>query len=253
MRTGRTSSYVISLAALLAATALACLPLTASATTIHTPPWSDTFGSSWNDGLNTTAAAQDFLNNFDSGYNRYLDIADTARTSMGVGFAQDDAIWVAFGHGNAGFITFCYPENGSSCTSVLNASSSVPGSSCTSPNACLNAYSTTIKRLKLMAFVGCDTANSAGGVNLLTTAVTTDGVDSAIGFTDTIYFGLPSNGGETWATYFARSLTSGYTVSQAMAAGLYWVEYTNYGFPFGFNGYTTINGNVTTHPAAYGS
>jgi hypothetical protein len=241
-------------AVLLALVVTSLLPSSVAATTIHNPPFADIFGSTWSD-LNTQPATRDFLNNFDTGYHRFLDIGDTAIQSMSVGFAQDDAVWIDFGHGGPGFITFCAPPGGATCTSALSSTSAV--GSCIKPptNTCLNQYSTTIKRLKFMGFVGCETANSAGaGIpTLLATATGTDQVDSAIGFTDLIYFGFPSDGGEFWAAEFAKSLTAGHTLSSSMAAAVAAVEAANFGFAFGYNGYTVINASTVLHPAAYGS
>jgi hypothetical protein len=240
------------IAALAALICLVVSPAVAEATTVHSPPWVDVFGGMW-DNLNTDAAAENFVSNLDTGYTHFLSESPTAYGAMSANYAQSDAMWITFGHGGAGYITFCSPPKGSACSSVLNASSAVSGSSCSSPNTCLSSYSGgKISKLKFMAFIGCDTANSNNGANLLNQAIA-DGVDSTIGWDRSIYFGFPSDAGEIYGSFLSYYMRQGKTISDSNAWSLANIQDNNFGFSYGFDGYVIKNGGVTTHPAGYGS
>jgi hypothetical protein len=228
---------------------------TASAT-MYSPPWADIFGSTWNN-LNTIPAATNFYNNLSSTYHRFLNQNSTATTAMGSAYAQSDAIWADFGHGNAGFIQFCSPPNGATCSTSLSANSGV-GIGCGSPNDCLSDYPTQIHHIKYMLFAGCHTAIDANSGapnagNLVKQAVYTEGVDSALGFRDLIYFGAPGTGGEIWGTNDARYLSQSYTVNNAAFTAAQDVQNANFGWGGGYDTFWAIGGGTKVMPAAYGS
>jgi hypothetical protein len=90
---------------------IAVNPVVVKATTVHTPPWADVFsGPMWagvdpRGDADTAVAALKAM-----GYTAFDDNNDTsAPQSIGIGLAQDDAVWVAYGHAMPGQITI---ENG---------------------------------------------------------------------------------------------------------------------------------------------
>ncbi len=222
----------------------------AALATRYSPPWVDVFGSQWSD-LNTTGAAADFVAYLSTGYTRYTELNKTASIAMGPAYAQSDAIWVDFGHGGPGYITFCSPPNGANCTTVLRSNFDCSKTD----GVCMSAYGTSIHYIKLMVFAGCHTGNTpSGGRNLLDQAVTYNGADSAIGFTDYIYFGGGDQPDHYWATTFAHRLTVGDSLNAA--ANVAWQNVAMHnilGNAYGWDSRVTRNGGATVMPPAYGS
>lgn len=246
------SSVIVLLAAVIIATALS--PRTVSAT-VHTPPWADVFGSQWND-LDTTTAASNFKTTLTSGYTRFLTLNSTATTAMGGSYAQSDAVWVTFGHGGPGFITYCNPPGGSSCTTVLRANAAI--GSCSVGGDCVSDYPTQIHQVRLMVFAGCDTGfdgapSGTNAGNLVKQAVNSDGVDSAIGWKGLVYFNGSAQPGEMWATRDAVYLNAGNSVNASAYAAGQDVKNANSGNGFGWELYWSLNGGVKIIPPAYGS
>jgi hypothetical protein len=166
---------------------------------------------------------------------------------MGLYYAQSDAIWVDFGHGGGGFITFCSPPNGPTCTSVLRVNSTQ--GSCSAPNDCLSEYTSSIHRIRLMVFAGCETAISAGGLNLPSYAYNTDGVDSTVGWNVLVYW--PQ--GDYWATRASIYWGIGDTITQGLIAAGADVKNNFGGSAGGWDNFTVWNGGIKIVPAAYGS
>lgn len=178
------------------------MPAGAGATT-YTPPWADVMYSHWPD-LDTTNACTLAAANLSTygGYHSFCTNPVDADVAMGSSYAQSDAIWFMAGHGNIGIIT---TYNTTHSTTYVAISSSVPQASCSSPNTCLTNYTLAeMHGIRLMVFEGCDTgATIANGDSLPKRATSNLGVDSAVGFSGTIYF--PQ--GERWANIFTSSLT----------------------------------------------
>jgi hypothetical protein len=215
----------------------------------------DVFGSHWND-LNTYEAATDAFNNLSSaGYYTWNNENTDAVTAMGLLYAQSDAVWADFGHGGPGYITFCNLPLGSNCTSVLRGDSRV-GRCSGGGDTCLSNYGTRIHRIKLMVFAGCHTAqNQTNTPNLVDYSVDTNGVDSAIGFRDLVYFGGFTHPGETWSQSFFTYLRQGYTVSQAQSMAVNDVKnvFLAGGNASGWDSAYIRNSGIKIMPVAYGS
>lgn len=239
------------------------------AATIKSPPWADTFGNYWNDGLNTYEASTNAYNALKGiGYFTTNNKDTNAVTSMSAAWAQSDAVWVDFGHGGPGFISFCSPAQGSACTTILRSDSSV--GRCNSGDTCLANYWTTtcppgvvgpchislIHNIKLMVFAGCHTGQTASsGSNLVSYAVNTMGVDASIGFTDYVYFGGFTHPGETWSNSFFQRLKAGDSVTQAQTIAQNDVKNVIGAFGGG-SGWDTayiINGGIKITPRGYGN
>ncbi len=242
---------------LIALVAMALIVPTVDAT-VYSPPWSDSYGSHWPD-LDTTAASANSRTYLSSmGYHAYSTPNTTVSVAMADG--QSDAVWVDFGHGAAdgatgGWITWC---SGSPCTtSVLRANSAV--GSCSGTSKCLKpTYQTLIHKIKLMVFAGCNTGTNGAGAsgdaqqsNLVTTAFSYNGVDSAIGFTTEV--GFSASTGEAWSSNFFYSLGYPHTVSQSASLAAQAVANLNGGNAWGWNHYFIKGGSVVVKPAAYGS
>ena len=238
------------LAGILVSASLVLMLPRGAAATIYSPPWVDVFGSQWGD-LDTTGAATDFVANLSSGYTRFTELNKTAAIAMGSAYAQSDAIWVDFGHGNPGYITFCSPPKGANCTTVLRSNFDCSQTD----GVCLSAYGTLIHHIKLMVFAGCHTANTpSSGRSLGTQAVSYNGVDSAIAFTGLIYFGGGDQPDHYWATAFAHRLSVGDTVSAAATVAAQNVAMHNlFGNAYGWDTQVIWNGGTKVMPPAYGS
>jgi hypothetical protein len=250
----KTGLHLFLLATVLAAIGVLMVPGRTTAA-IKSPPYADVFGNNWND-LNTYEAATDAFNNLNSaGYHAWNDKDSTAVTSMGSAYAQSDAVWADFGHGGPGYITFCNPPRGSSCTSVLRGDARV-GRCSGGGDDCLSNYPTQIHYIRLMVFAGCHTAqNQTNTPNLVDYAVDTNHVDSAIGFRELIYFGGFTHPGETWSQSFFTYLRQGYTVSQAQSMAVNDVKnvFLALGNASGWDSAYIRNGSIKIVPAAYGS
>jgi hypothetical protein len=212
---------------------------------IKNPPWADIFGSKWND-LDTTTSANNFKNNLSATYTRFVTLNTTAAVSMGASYAQSDAIWVNFGHGGPGFITFCNPPEGANCTSVLRVNNT--DGSCSAPDACLSTAGTSIHYIRLMIFAGCETAVSAGTRNLIQYAKNTNGVDSTVGWNPLVYWPHAN----TWATRMAVYLSAGNTVNSSLFSAGLDVKNT-WGSAMGWDQWSSLNGGIKVIPAAYGT
>ena len=134
------------------------MPRSAIAAFNHVPPWADVMSDHWQDGdaLDTRGAGDAAVSALSSiGYNAFDNNGKTPSIAMGPSFAQDDAVWVMYGHANAGFIT--------QVQGVLRADPRIdnPPSSCTNPHACISNYSSAqLHGIRFMMFAGCYTANS---------------------------------------------------------------------------------------------
>jgi hypothetical protein len=215
-------------------------------------PNADMFGSQWND-LDTTSAASNFKSQL-TAYSGYLALNSLALTSMSSLFAQSDAVWADFGHGGAGFITFCHPALGAACTSVLRANSTVGSCGGGNSDDCISVHGTTIHRIRLMVFAGCDTGlNGSSGSNhgnLLDQAYA-QGVDMDLGFTNLIYYG--GNTGEYWAKRFGMYLNDSATIASAVIDATSDLKALHGGNAYGFNYNTGRGPNNSIIPAGYGS
>lgn len=223
-------------------------PPTTAATT-HSPAWADAFSAQWPD-LNTTVAGSNMVTRLHGGlgYTAWNTVGSTAAGAMASGYAPDDAIWAMFGHGDPGYVT---TYNSGTQTTTLYASSALPGAICSYPHACLSQFTwSQLHQIRLMAFVGCHTAQSAGGANLPSYAYNTLGVDSTIGFNDTVY--VPQM--QDWSDTFFNQLgyNGGQTVGYAANFAATWV-YSIYGGYYGFNSYVVYGSGVKVDPPAYGS
>lgn len=233
---------------------LACSVSSTAATYVKSPPWVDIFASQWND-LDTRQAAWNFSSHFSSDYQHYVDLNFTAHTAIGSAYAGSDAVWVTFGHGSPGDITYCNPPNGATCTSVLWANASDPGANCSAtPNDCVVNPPQAIGKMLLMIFAGCHTGvdgNPGGtrGGNLLKVAVNSEGVTTAVGFDDLVYWPM----GDLWGSKMGTYLGNGQTVSDALVAAT--VDIANkYGSLYGWGSFRVVgNGNLSVIPARYGS
>ena len=247
----RLRRYCIAVAAVVLAAGWFRVP--PAAATIYSPPYADIFGSTgWGD-LDTRTTANRFYTSLSGHYTKFLTYNTTVWVAMGPEFAQSDAIWANFGHGGPGFISWCQPGRSGGCSTHLRANSSV--GSCTGDGACLDPnYTpnyTSIKRIRLMVFAGCRTAQ---GVNLPYTAYSKSGVNSTVGFWDYIWFGGLLPGDLIWAQKFPVYLNQHYTVGQA--ASLAAQDVVNYRWPFGGDGWDSqrvYGSGIYTEPAAYGS
>jgi hypothetical protein len=230
---------------ILVALALAAGPALA---TQYSPPWADVFNFTY-DNLNTTRAGDWAVAELSTGgYHSFDDTNKSASVSMGSAYAKSDAVWAAIGHGNTagGGMLFW---NGTS-SSWLWATTHWSGG---------EAYLTSqtyseFHDIRLMAFLGCDTAKEGDpggsyGGSLLRVAYSKLGVDSVLGFKDTIWF--PAF--DWWPKAFFTRTRMGDTVSQAAAMA---VDMTIYsvGWDAGSSSwYVYAGGSVKLSPAAYGS
>ena len=166
----------------------------AAATTVHTPPYADVISGNWSDLIAEPAGDAAVLQLTAAGYHSFNDYNTTPYAAMGSGYAQDDAVWAMFGHGNAGYIT--------TPTGVLRSNPNIdsPPASCSSPNACLSSYTLSqIHGIRMMMFGSCYSAVSRNGYLLPYVAVHDKGVDSSVGWSNEIYFPGPMS---QWASSF---------------------------------------------------
>ena len=197
------------------------------------------------------------------GYIAFDDDNNTSATqSIGVGWAQDDAVWVAYGHAMPGQITI---ENGatggppSPAIGAVVANNQVGISPDFSQGPKAYLYSLPyhqLSKMKLMLFFGCNTgldalSTSPYAGNLVKEATGDQGVDSSLGFTHEIYF-VPDAAGY-WSDTFFSSLKNGSTVSNSANAALNMVYLHLSGLPYGFNNPYIVGGTTTIKPAGYGS
>ena len=181
------------------------------------------------------------------GYHSFDDVNRSASTSMGSAWAKSDAVWAAIGHGatSGGGMLFYDGTN----TSWLFATNHWPGG-----GAYLSSQThLEFHDIRLMAFLGCDTAKEGdpGGSyrGSLLRVANGLGVDSALGFMDTIYF--PAF--DWWPDAFFTRTRMGDTVSQAAAMAVDMVTYS-VGWDAGSSSwYVYAGGTVKLSPAAYGS
>ncbi len=231
-------------------------PQVALATTVKSPPCADSFGAKWvqpdGNGLDTRAAALWMKTKLGTtGYSAFTAYGVSAYTSMAASYAQSDAVWAMFGHGNGGFIT----QWASATSTVLHAIPNGSAYSCSSPHACLSDYSGgKISKMKLMVFGGCHSASSANyslpyDQNLGNAAIGM-GVDSALGFGGLIYW--PPI--DKWSEAFFGYLAAGKTVSYAAANAAVAAAQSNGGNYGGTDMYQIFgNQGITIVPAGYGS
>ena len=167
--------------------------------------------------------------------------------SEAVDFASSRAaVWLIMGHAAPGFITTYGDTYG---FTELNATSYVGGTAgCAYPNVCLDG--TSLPRMRLVVFQGCNSAASDNGVDLIGTA-STDGVDSAVGFNDEI--GFSSTTSDQWDQSFFSSLGGGNTVSGALYTAMLSVGSSNGGDYAGYNSYEYTGPSVTIAPPSWGN
>lgn len=176
----------------------------------------------------------------------------TAPLSMDTGHGQADAVWAFFGHGGPGVAEFYNMTSGA--TTRLYAEAGI-GAGCAAPNDCITDYlGGKLSKMKLALFAGCNTGDMQDGSkkydgSLLTAATSGAGIDSAVGFTETIYW--PAM--DYWTDQFFKDFQSGDTVlGSATSAQAYVLEV--FGQYYGSNSWK-IQGSVSVKlkPAAYGS
>ncbi len=250
--------------AVLLALAILVANVSGAGAATHTPPWADVFGNHWPgpDALDTTGtASKAFAQLGLSGYGTFQTNNTDVFAAMGTSDAQSDAVWVNFGHGptpgNGGYITWCNPAHGPQCTTALYANSSL--GPCSGADAvCLKTgYATSIHKIKLMVFAGCNTGNNGPNLadaqqsNLVKTAFSYNGVDSAIGFTSDVGFSATTS--DAWADKFFAKLRAGSTVAVAALSASLTVASLNGGNANGWDNYFINGGGVTIVPPAYGS
>jgi hypothetical protein len=218
-------------------------------------PLVEVFTATWwsiDNPLDTTALGNDLVSHLGSAwtFNRTSWSAAQAMSA-----APRDAIWIASGHGleGGGEIQFCPPG----CQSWLNTDAHMQGG-CSAPNVCLTDFPTQIHHVKLMGFVGCETARlvqlpDGSWMNLAEAAVN-DGVGAAFGFRDKIYFGLPNgNADSIWAKEFADQLAAGQTLSNALHLASEKVHQDTWFHGYkGWDTYEQVN-DVVAMPPAFGS
>lgn len=248
----------VAVAALLMAVSLAGVPRPANATIIYNPPWADIMSGPMWGGVITSGYGDQAVGWLKTiGYSAFDDDNNTTPTqSLSSGWAQADAVWAAIGHAGPGHI--CIESGGHLGIVRANNQAGIP-STCSYWGAA-DIYSMpvgSLNRLKLMAFIGCETGRNSTGPysgNLVSTAFYQRGVDSAIGFNGDIYSTsaplIPDAWG-LWNDGFWHELANGGTVSGAWYAGaqdvyFWWGQY------FGFDSAVILGGSVRIKPAGYG-
>jgi hypothetical protein len=261
--------------ALFAATALAMLtllpgqPVKAST---YSPPWADFMCYHW-DGANGLDTRQSCTNakarSAAAGYHAFAQANVTAEDSMGINFAQSDAIWAMFGHACDEKCITTYDTTYGTTVLRYDANSggtNLPCGQNDNRDACFHNYtSTQLHRIRLMIFGGCHTAcpwgtcqngHTAAGPNLPKDAVTGKGIDSAIGWDD--FISWPHM--DTWTDSFFKYGTTPqaqagggyYTVFQAAIAAETDV-YAKHGGYGGTNRSVTWGSTTKLMPVSYGS
>ncbi|MDO9550444.1 MAG: hypothetical protein Q7J03_05665 [Methanoregula sp.] len=161
------------------------------------------YGTNYCDGLDTTAAAQTARSEQSSmGYSAtYNGNAEAADAYYRLG---SDNVFFFDGHGDAGRILF--KKN---CGTLTTITASNPNfyriSSFTSGQ---------LNDVALAVYMACNTANTDSTNGNLLAQSTARGVDTAIGFSQSIY----STQSAYWSNQFWYYLDNGYTVSQAAGA-----------------------------------
>lgn len=222
-----------------------------TAATVYDPPWADAMWAHFpgTGGLDTTTSMNYVRAGANAlGYHGFSTNPSSVPASMGSSYAQSDAIWWMAGHGAAGIIQ---SYNSTMGWGSLYVSSNAPGfSSCGSPNDCLTDYtSTQMHRIRLMVFQGCDTADpTPNGDRLPKRAYNNLGVDSSLGFTETIWFG---SWPDHWADYFMfYSATKNVTDAAGAAADV--IYSGSGGNDYGYYSAYIYGGSVRIDPPAYG-
>ena len=248
-RSTRRRLPLVALTAFVCATLInASTPLSALATT-HSPPWADAFSSHYpgTGGLDTTGSGAKMKSRMaTAGYTSFNTINTSSASAIGAGNAQDDAVWAMFGHAGAGGISTYYPSIGN--WTWLFANSAV--GSCASPNACLQTVGfTKLHKIRLALFAGCETADTSHGVDLLTMAYSTVGMDSAVGFSDLIYWPMADQWTDSfffWLYFSSKNVhDAAWNATQDVI--------TVYGSAYGFDHLVIKGGSVKIQPPAYGS
>ncbi len=248
------SSSVGATRRLSAALVLAVLAAIAIASpTVAVGPMADAMWGHWPGptGLDTTGTMNVVKGQL-VGYNAFSTNPYDARTAMGSGYAQNDAIWWMAGHANVGFMTTYNATNGST---VIWTSGSVGGANCAATHStCLTNYtSTQMHRIRLMVFHGCYSGSAiSNGDSLPKRAYTNLGVDSSIGFSQEVGFSNLTS--DYWAgqmTYYGMVLN--YNVHDAAWSAANDVAVMNGGSFHGYDSIVLYGGSVKIYPPAFGS
>jgi VCBS repeat-containing protein len=241
-------------------------PAPAAATTVQSPPWADIMsGPMWAgiDPRGDADTAVAYLKQM--GYWTFDDNNNTTATqALSSGWAQSDAVWVAFGHAMAGQITIESGATGGPSSStigavVANRNVGVSPDFSKGPKAYMyDMPYHQLSKMKLMAFIGCNTGNdgakgSPWDGNLVKEAIGDQGVKSAIGFTHEIYF--TPNAADLWTDSFFHGLKNGKSVTDSASDGYNNVFFWWLGFndTWGFSGPFIQGGSTKLTPASYGS
>jgi hypothetical protein len=218
--------------------------------TVYNPPWADMMWSHYpgTGGLDTSGTMGRVKTQWQNiGYTAFSTQPSSARSAMGTGYAQSDAIWWMAGHAAAGRISSYNPSTGVTSWVRVNSTSG----SCASPNACLTGYtSTQMHRIRLMVFHGCDGGDASGGQTLQAYAKNTLGVDATIAFTEIVLFSYDYDyWGERMAYYTTNTIRD---VEDAAWAAADFVMMINgdYG---GYDSLSIYGGHTYMDPPAYGS
>lgn len=186
--------------------------------------------------FSTVGSAQIASTNINTISNYSCSTKATSSANTSYSILSGKSFFLFAGHGNAGLIKFW---DGSSSSYIVGSRSS----NTTTYRALSNlSGDTALADMRVMAFVGCYTANtSSSSGNLLTVATDDKGASSAIGFTNTVYF--PSSG-YTFIEKFTEKLADGKTVSSAAssAKSAVWLSNLQY---YGYDSYT-IEGDTST-------
>jgi hypothetical protein len=230
------------------------LSATVTAAATYSPPHADVFSFNYpNDStgksLPTRISGTNAYNKLKAmGYHAYDITEVSAATSINSSNAGSDAVWAHFGHGRPGAVLF----HTSSGYSELKASSQVPNLVQSWPIANINTM-TGLNDIRLMVFAECNSADSAVQSvtypygNLLYGAQDA-GVDSALGFSGTIYWPM-MNG---WSTIFFQTLGQGYNVKDSAVNAASYVLYAN-GTYAGTDTYSILSSTKKIMPPAYGT
>ena len=219
---------------------------------IYDPPWADAMKAHWpgSGGLDTSNTINLAANGLDGlGYAGFSTFPSSIHTTMGVGYAQSDAVWWMAGHGAAGVIQSYNSSTG--VESTLAVSTNAPlNSGCGSPDDCLTDHTfAQMHRIRLMVFQGCDTADpTPNGSRLNAYAYNTLGVDSTVGFTQLIFFGSWPDQWSYFMTYYGASNTIANSLSKSASA-----IFAGAAQYYGYNNYHHYGGGVRLTPEAYGT
>lgn len=245
---------------------MSAFPANVQATTTHTIPWGSVFyGPMWN-GVDATTAGHTAVDKLSRmGYIVADGNNNTAADKvLRTNYAMDDAVWVAIGHADDGQITIEKgasggpPQAGIGAVVASRKVAVSPDFSKGPKDYMYDLASNSYAKMKLMAFIGCDTGkNGAAGTpfdgNLVKEAVNDLGADSSIGFTHHIYFA--PNATDLWTDAFFTSLRNGKTVTQSATEARGNVFFWLLGFndTWGFDSPYILGGGTKVYPAGYGS